>query len=166
MSIWVSDQRLLFRRARAAFDGPDPVYALMGNQRIPLSEDQVAELNRQVIELAGQPASLIRSTVSDMLAADKRGTKPPLDIAGFMRALTPYDGSEIETATNAPDSCDQCGRDLHGVGYYFDACTIENQMWSWMCPPCFFGLGCGVGEGYGQLYLRSEGEIFLILGDS
>ena len=82
-----------------------------------------------------------------------------------MRELTLYDGSETKTVTNAPDSCDQCGRDLHGVGYYFDACTIEDLMWSWMCPPCFFGLGCGVGEGYGQLYLRSEDGTFLILGE-
>ena len=166
MSIWVSDQRLLFRRARAAFDGPDPVYALMGGQRIPLSEDQISALNQQVIELAKQPASRIKNTVLKMLEADSAGTEPPLDIAGFMRELNPYDGVQSKTVTNAPDSCDQCGRDLHGVGYYFDACTIEDQMWSWMCPPCFFGLGCGVGEGYGQLYLRSDDEEFLIMGES
>jgi hypothetical protein len=33
-----------------------------------------------------------------------------------------------------------------------------------MCPPCFFGLGCGVGNGFGQLYLREQGQTFLILG--
>lgn len=33
------------------------------------------------------------------------------------------------------------------LGFFFDACIVENLMWSWMCPPCFFGLGCGVGQG-------------------
>jgi hypothetical protein len=120
-------------------------------------------LNQQVLKLANQPAARIRSTILEMLEADSSGTKPPLDIAGFMRGLAPYDGEKSETVTNAPRSCDQCGRDLHDVGYYFDACTTENMMWSWMCPPCFFGLGCGVGEGYGQLYLHSGDKDFQLI---
>lgn len=156
---------MLFRRSRGDFDGPFPVYAPMGEQKIPLSEDQCTELNRQAIDLAGRPASEIKILIEQMLLADQSGTAPPMDLAGFMREQEPYDGSRKKFAANAPNNCDQCGRDLNKVGFFFDACTIENMLWSWMCPPCFFGLGCGVGNGYGQLYLREHGEEYIILGE-
>jgi hypothetical protein len=63
-----------------------------------------------------------------------------------------------------PESCDQCGRQLGEAGFIFDACTTENLAWSWMCPACFFELGCGIGEGFGQLYLDGRDVTYLILG--
>lgn len=155
----------MFRRMRGDFDGPFPVYAPMGRQKIPLTADQITELNRQAIDLAERPASEIKDVILQMLHADQSGIAPPMDLAGFMREQEPYDGSRIESAINAPNNCDQCGRGLNDFGYIFDACTIENLLWAWMCPPCFFGLGCGVGNGYGQLYLREHGEVYLILGE-
>jgi hypothetical protein len=136
----------------------------MGDQRVPLTADQIASLNTQAVSLAEMSGSEIKRIVVAMLEADRLGAEPPMDIAGFMREPSAYDGSCVESASNAPDSCDQCGRSLCDIGYFFDACTIQDMMWSWMCPPCFFGLGCGVGEGWGQLYLREHGLTFLILG--
>ena len=164
MSIWTSNQRLVLRRARADFDGPYPVYAVMGGQKMPLSKDQIGGLNQQALNLAEQPAPKIKIVLSKMLEADRFGTEPPMDIAGFIRQSEPYEGTRAATVTNAPNSCDQCGRDLNYVGYFLDACTIEKQMWSWMCAPCFFALGCGVGNGYGQLYLREDDDDFLVFG--
>ena len=166
MSIWTSNQRVLLRRARADFDGPFPVYAAVGEKKAPLSDDQIAAAKQQALDLAGRPAPQIKNTLAEMLEADSSGTEPPMDIAGFMRGPEPYGGTRSETMTDAPKSCDQCGRDLNDVGYFFDACTIENMMWSWMCPPCFFVRGCGVGNGYGQLYLRADGKEYLILGEN
>jgi hypothetical protein len=163
-SIWTSSNRLVLRRARGSFDGPFPVFGMIAGERIPLSAEQIAWLNKETLSLANRPEPEIKKVILAMLEADRSGTEPPMDIAGFMRTQSAYDGSRVEAATNTPDSCDQCGRDLGEVGYFFDGCTIENLMWSWMCPPCFFGLGCGVGNGFGQLYLQEQRQTFSILG--
>jgi hypothetical protein len=164
MSVWTSGSRLVLRRARSSFDGPFAVFGVIAGQRIPLSAEQIATLNKQALFLVEQPESEINKIIVAMLNADRFGTEPPMDIAGFMRTESAYDGSRIETSSEPPDSCDQCGRDLGEMGYVFDACTTENLMWSWMCPPCFFGLGCGVGEGWGQLYFREHDQTFLVIG--
>jgi hypothetical protein len=114
--------------------------------------------------LAELPASAIKSAVQEMLDADKSGTEHGLEVSAFLRETKRYDGSREKIITEVPKSCDQCGRDLSAVGYFLDACTTEDMKWSWMCPPCFFALGCGVGHGFGQLYLRDGEQTFLILG--
>jgi hypothetical protein len=160
----MSKSRWIFHRARGDFDGGFPVYALFGKQKVPLTADQCKELNQQALRLARRPNTEIKSTIQEMLDADNSGNEHLLEIAGFLRAMRPYNGSRRKILTNAPSDCDQCGRDLGEVGFFLDACTIEDMKWSWMCPPCFFALGCGVGYGFGQLYLREGNETFLILG--
>jgi hypothetical protein len=164
LSILTSNHRVILRRARAAFDGPFPVFALMAGQRIPLSDEQVEWLNREALSLAARREAEIKEIISTMLDADRMGIEPPMSIAAFMRTQSAYNGSKTGATSNAPSSCDQCGRDLTEVGFFFDGCTTQALQWSWMCPPCFFGLGCGVGEGFGQLYLREDERTFLILG--
>jgi len=159
-----TDDRVLLRRPRAAFDGQDPVFAVMSGKKIALSSDHNAWLIKQSLELADQSSSSIKATLRAMLESDKLGIEHPMEIAGLMRGKTPYDGRHKKSEIDAPESCDQCSRNLTEVGFFFDACTISNMEWSWMCPPCFFALGCGVGEGFGQLYLRQDGEAFLLLG--
>ena len=168
MSIWTSKiSRFLLRRARAAFDGPLPLYGLeiVSGKKLPLSADQSEWLNKEALQLAERPSSEINEAVLKMLESDKLGTEPPMDIAGLMRSVEPYGGSYTAVDIDAPGSRDQCGRSLIEIGFFFDACTINNMQWSWMCPPCFFALGCGVGNGFGQLYLRENGATFLVLGD-
>lgn len=87
-----------------------------------------------------------------------------MEIAGFMRERDSYRGRVKKSEVGAPDTCDQCYRNLTEVGFFFDACTVSDMKWSWMCPPCFFALGCGVGKGFGQLYVYQDGELFLVLG--
>jgi hypothetical protein len=159
-----SATRRVYRRARGSFDGIFPVYALCDRRRVPLTADQCEELNRQALALAERPASAIRSVIQEMLDADKSGGQHDLQISAFLREQSPYNGSRTKTSINAPQLCDQCGRALREVGFFLDACTIEDVKWSWMCPPCFFALGCGVGQGFGQLYLSEGSETFLILG--
>src|SRR6185503_6800646 len=105
--------------------------------------EQRREIATQAAWLARQPNADIKDIVRKMLTADQEGTKPPLDLAGFIRCEEAYDGSRTEVAADAPDRCDQCGRDLIEAGYYLDGCTTRDLMWSWMCPPCFFRVGCG-----------------------
>lgn len=157
-------QRLIFRRARSSFDGPFPVFALMGNQRVPLSLEQIEWLNQEALSLANGSGPEIEAKLLEILAADHRGNEAPLHVAGFMRMPSPYDGGRKKANIDPPRHCDQCARGLSETGFFFDACTTEDLKWSWMCPPCFFGLGCGVGEGWGQLYRREKAQFFLILG--
>lgn len=156
--------RLIIRRARDSFDGPFPIYALVGDTKVPLTPEQASELDVQALTMAGQTAAEIGEMVSKMLEADSSGAKPPLELGGLLAQPIPFDGSRTSMEIDLPEACDQCGRDLAEIGYVFDTCTRASLEWSWMCPPCFFGLGCGVGEGFGQLYAFDRTNVFLVLG--
>ena len=154
--------RLIIRRARASFDASFPIYALVGDTKVPLTPEQASELDAQALMMAGQTAAEIGEMVSKMLEADSSGAKPPLELGGLLAQPIPYDGSRTSMEIDLPEACDQCFRHLAEIGYVFDACTRMNLEWSWMCQPCFFC--CGVGEGFGQLYAFDRTNVFLVLG--
>lgn len=158
-------QRWIFRRARSPIDGPFPVFALVGQRRIPLSPEQTAWLDDEASSLAQLKGLGIRGEIARMLDCDRTGAAADLHVAGFMRISTPYPGTLTPTPLiEPPERCDQCSRDLHDTGFLFDVCTTFQMKWCWMCPPCFFRVGCGVGEGWGQLYLQDGEQIDLVLG--
>jgi hypothetical protein len=141
------------------------VFALVNGQKIPLSPEQIEWLSKEALSLAELNGSGIRAEIAKILECDRTGVEAELYVAGLMRMKKPYDGSLIAAPlADPPHTCDQCGRDLRDTGFFFDACTTQDLKWSWMCPPCFFGLGCGVGEGWGQLYLHNGGRVVLVLG--
>ena len=74
--------RLIIRRARASFDASFPIYALVGDTKVPLTPEQASELDAQALMMAGQTAAEIGEMVSKMLEADSSGAKPPLELGG------------------------------------------------------------------------------------
>jgi hypothetical protein len=139
-----SESRWTFRRARSSVDGLFPVYAVIAKQRFPLMSDQCEKLDREALDLAEQPAVANTAWKSQDFYASNLRT---------MALATRLPSARLWHAINA------------AVAFFFlDACTIDDMKWSWMCPPCFFALGCGVGQGFGQLYLHEGSESFLILG--
>lgn len=160
-----SARRWIFRRARFSSDGPFPVFALVGQRRIPMSPEQMAWLDDEASSLSQLKGPQVRKEIARMLDCDQTGAEAHLHVAGFLRMPAVYSGTLTTVPLmQVPDRCDQCSRDLGDTGYFFDACTTFQMQWSWMCPPCFFRVGCGVGEGWGQLYLQNEGRVHLVLG--
>lgn len=166
MSIWTSPSRFRFRRARGDIDGPHSTYALAladAGRRIPLAASQLAELRKQIEWLEDQSSRVIEGTVEQLLLSDQKGSEPMLDLTGFLRVERPYDSNESKAdGDGLSDTCD-CGRSLES-GFLFDVCSNLNLVWSWMCPICFFRMGCGLGTGFGQLYRRHGSEVSLVWG--
>jgi hypothetical protein len=156
--------RIVLRRSRGSFDGNDPVFVLAEGRKIALAQEQIQTLEYEANKLAELHPTEIEKLVDGVLSADHTGRDLPFDGAAFFNGLTRFSGLTEEVQIDPPTDCDQCGRNLHEIGFFLDACTVQNMMWSWMCPPCFLKIGCGVGEGWGQLYGIKEGKMLHYLG--
>ena len=161
-----SINHVFYRRARGAFDGVPGTYGVLRGRKFLLDEELAKMIETEAAELASRPGHEIGQVIEMLLEADAKRTATKLFLAALMREPTAYDPARATdpSEANVPANCDECRRSLSEIGFFFDACTTENAQWAYVCPPCFFKFGCGVGEGYGQLYQVRGDHGFMILG--
>jgi len=152
----------ILRRPRLPSDASEPIYALLDGRKFALGTDLVVALQAMAREFANLSDRTLGSVVTECLERDRLGSGHRGVLDGLLRQAEPWDGSNHPTTEGPPDSCDLCGRSLLAVGWVIDGCTTTNMLWSWMCPACFAIHGCGLGNGWGQLYGRAGGSAWRV----
>ena len=65
---------------------------------------------------------------------------------------------------NPPDECDVCHANLCERKFFVDGKKRNGIEWACMCAACFPRVGDGIGWGQGQLYARTTGGKWLLVG--
>lgn len=64
----------------------------------------------------------------------------------------------------APEHCDICTISLEKEEFIIDGETKGNHAWAFMCAHCFDKHGSGIGWGVGQMYKKTKGGDWLLVG--
>ena len=155
----------ILRRARGEFDGPWPMFVLLGGQSVPLEPDQIAAIEGLAAQARGWSDLEVRNFVEAFLRCERGAEAMGSDLMAFLKEDDTVQRPAAGGTAPVPTRCDLCPRMLAPSGFALDAVTTRGLQWAHLCVPCFLNEGCGIGKGWGQLFaLDAAGEWTLIRG--
>ena len=155
----------VIRRARDAGDGPWPLFARIAGTAIPLSEEQQGAIAADAARALSWSNEDAKRFVEAYLRCEEIPETAGSALMGFLKEEVPWGGGSSPSDAPIPRICNLCARNLVETGFAFDAITTDQMQWSYMCVGCFLNHGCGLGNGWGQLFKASSaGEWLLVKG--